>query len=421
MAKKKVKFIKPGSMAQQVPECEKLRRAKIEWNNIRLAERGFERLANSLVGLEQKGKTKNTKEAKNMRAMDDDDDEYQPLEDENNFSSDDHMSFYSDDEEAIDAIMNERKKKKAEAQHTSTPHTEMPPVESTQGSMSGPTIESTVAPTPTPTQELPVEHHTLSTTPSSLPQHMARASTSMRVRGATRGINTERLIAASCGTKLVVEVPQEDKFDILEYDEKEHVRRGIDRKCKKLYRTWRHNIKQHYEALVEDGKDPFIKPYRGVSGEVWAWMIGNIWTNKDKEELVKKGKKARVDVPFNHTMGSQSFAAVMSAKAKENDGQRPNIADFYELTHYSKKEWVAPICQQVHVQLKARHQEDESRRKEDEALGLPVTMPQEEMPTEVLGKKFYVKECSVALKRPSSKRSSAKSHDEVQVLKNQVE
>ena len=35
------------------------------------------------------------------------------------------------------------------------------------------------------------------------------ASTSKRVRGATRGINTERLIAASGGTKLVVAVPLE--------------------------------------------------------------------------------------------------------------------------------------------------------------------------------------------------------------------
>lgn len=40
---------------------------------------------------------------------------------------------------------------------------------------------------------------------------------------------------------------------------------------------------------------------------------------------------------------------------------------------------------------------------------------------EVLGKKFYVKEYGVGLKRPSSKQSSAKSHDEVRVLKNQVE
>ncbi|XP_058227154.1 uncharacterized protein LOC131335693 [Rhododendron vialii] len=74
-----------------------------------------------------------------------------------------------------------------------------------------------------------------------------------------------------------------DKFNIVGYDEKEHVRHGIDRKCKKLYKTWRHIMKDHYEALVEAGKDPYVNPYKGVSSEDWAWMIGNIWTNKDKE------------------------------------------------------------------------------------------------------------------------------------------
>lgn len=47
-------------------------------------------------------------------------------------------------------------------------------------------------------------------------------------------------------------------------------------------------------------------------------------------------------------------------------------------------------------------------------------MPQEEMPIEIHGKKFYVKEYGVGLKRPS-KKSHAKSHDEVRVLKNQVQ
>lgn len=71
--------------------------------------------------------------------------------------------------------------------------------------------------------------------------------------------------------------------------------------------------------------------------------------------MVKKRKKARANLPFNHTMGSQSFAAAMSAQAKEHD-QRPDIADFYKLTHYStkKKKWVTPICEQVHVSINHR-------------------------------------------------------------------
>lgn len=75
----------------------------------------------------------------------------------------------------------------------------------------------------------------------------------------------------------------QDKFEILDYDEKEHVVRGINHKCQKLYRTWRHNMKEHYEKLVKAGKDPYKDPFRGVSGENWAWMIANIWTNTDKE------------------------------------------------------------------------------------------------------------------------------------------
>ncbi|XXG42055.1 hypothetical protein AAC387_Pa01g2405 [Persea americana] len=177
-------------------------------------------MTNLLVDLKEKGKTKTTKEAKNMRAMDDDDEEYQPLEDENNLDSDDHLSEYNDEEELIDAIRNERIKRNVVAQHPSTPHTEIPPMQSI--------------------------------------------------------------------------------------------------------------------------------------------------------------------VPPSSTQGSMPTPSSMA-------------------------------------QLEARHQEDESRRKEDEALRLPVTMPKEEMPMEVLGKKFYVKEYGVGLKRPSSKQSSAKSHDEVRVLKNQVQ
>ncbi|KAG5536630.1 hypothetical protein RHGRI_024153 [Rhododendron griersonianum] len=179
-----------------------------------------------------------------------------------------------------------------------------------QGSRLAPIIVApTPTPTPTPTQELPVEQDGLSATPSSLPQQMVRASTSRRVRGANCGINTERLFDGGSGKKLDVEIPLEvgapigenatrfatwlgiqirmaaplknvEKWDDIPFHVKapiiqatRHVRHGVDRKCKKLYRTWRHNIKDHYEALVEAGKDPYVNPYKGVSGEDWAWMI----------------------------------------------------------------------------------------------------------------------------------------------------
>ncbi|KAI8563592.1 hypothetical protein RHMOL_Rhmol03G0121200 [Rhododendron molle] len=117
--------------------------------------------------------------------------------------------------------------------------------------------------------------------------------------------------------------------------------------------------------------------------------------------LVIKRKKARSKVPFNHTMGSQSFASAMAAQTHKRGGQCPYIADFYSSTHYNrkKKKWVAPICEQL-------HKEDEARSQEVDAPGLPITMPQEEMPIEVLGKKFYVKEYGVSLKSSSSKQPS---------------
>ncbi|KAF7115845.1 hypothetical protein RHSIM_RhsimUnG0047100 [Rhododendron simsii] len=122
-------------------------------------------------------------------------------------------------------------------------------------------------------------------------------------------------------------------------------------------------------------------------------------------------------------MGSQSFASAMAAQTHKRGGQRPHIADFYGSTHYNqkKKKWVAPICEQLHLLLEARQKEDEARCQEIDTLGLPITMPQEEMPIEVLGKKFYVKEYGVSLKSSSSKRSSGQSHEEVRVLKNEVE
>ncbi|KAG5522076.1 hypothetical protein RHGRI_034325 [Rhododendron griersonianum] len=468
MTNNKVKYIKPGKMAQQVPEYERKKREKVELNHIRMVELGYQKMADALFGSNKKRKIKNMKTRGNLS----DEDYQQPEDAPEDEDNDDDTVSYTDDEELIDS-MNARKKNAV----ASTLQTDqLPPIESTmalslaQGSRPAP-VTAAPTPTPTPTQELPVEQDGLSTTPSSLPQQMVRASTSRRVRGANRGINTERLIASGSGKKLDVEIPLEvgapiganatrfatwlgiqirmaaplknvekwddipfhvkapiiqatrDKFNIVGYDEKQHVRRGVDRKCKKLYRTWRHNMKDHYEALVEAGKDPYVNPYKGVSGEDWAWMIGNIWTNKDKEVLVLKRKKARSKVPFNHSMGSQSFASAMAAQAYKRGGQRPHITDFYSSTHYNqkKKKWVAPICEQLHLLLEARKKEDEARCQEADALGLPITMPQEEMPIEVLGKKFYMKEYGVSLKSSSSKRSSGQSHEEVRVLKNEVE
>lgn len=93
MAKNKVKYIKPGRMAQQVPEYEKLRREKNLFNNMRIQAMGFQKMADSLVDSYKKRKAKNTKEARAMNG----DDEYQPSGDEDNEDKDNDDS-YSDEE-----------------------------------------------------------------------------------------------------------------------------------------------------------------------------------------------------------------------------------------------------------------------------------------------------------------------------------
>ncbi|KAI8554870.1 hypothetical protein RHMOL_Rhmol05G0130400 [Rhododendron molle] len=383
MTNNKVKYIKPGKMAQQVPDYERKKCEKMELNRMRMAELWYQKMTDALFGSNKKQKIKNTEEAKNMRARGNlFDEDYQQPEDAPEDEDDDDDTFsYTDDEELIDS-MNARKKNDV----ASTLQTDqLPPIESTmalslaQGSRPAPVTVSPT-PTPTPTQELLVGQDGLSTTPSSLPQQMVRVSTLRRARATNRGINTERLIASGSGKKLDVEIP------------------------------------------LELGA-PIDEMPQGVSGEDWAWMIGNIRTNKDKEVLVLKRKKARSKVPFNHTMGSQSFASAMAAQTHKRGGLRPHIADFYSSTHYNqkKKKWVAPICEQLHLLLETRQKEDEARCQEVDALGLPITVPQEEMPIEVLHKKFYVKQYGVSLKSSSSKRSSGQSHEEVRVLKNEVE
>ncbi|KAH7856204.1 hypothetical protein Vadar_033903 [Vaccinium darrowii] len=233
-------------------------------------------------------------------------------------------------------------------------------------------------------------------TPGSSTNTTVRASTSKR-RGPTRGINTERLIAANGGKKLVVEIPREvgvpvgdnatrfaswvgvqvrvgaplkevekwsdipsaikapilqatrckDKFDVKDYEDEEHVVLAVNRKCQTLYKNWRHKMKKRYLQLVKAGKNPYNTPYRGVKHEDWAWMIDNIWTNNDKED-----------------------------------------------------------------QLEANPQEVE-------VPGSTATT-QQEMTVEVDGKKWYLKDYGVSAKQPS-KRSTGPSRGEVQVLKNQLE
>ncbi|XP_028093898.1 uncharacterized protein LOC114293990 [Camellia sinensis] len=102
-----------------------------------------------------------------------------------------------------------------------------------------------------------------------------------------------------------------DKFEIVDYDEDEEVRKGVNKKCKTLYRSWRNKMKTHYSKLVDAGVDPYSKPYKGVDSEAWVYMIDHVWLDDDYQNLAKKARDSRARLPYNHTMGSKSFQAAM--------------------------------------------------------------------------------------------------------------
>ncbi|KAI8568343.1 hypothetical protein RHMOL_Rhmol02G0190600 [Rhododendron molle] len=124
----------------------------MEFNHMRMVELGYHKMADALFGSNKKRKIKNMRARGNLS----DEDYLQPEDAPEDEDNDDDTFSYTDDEEL-----------------------------------------------------LPVEQDGLSATPSSLPQQMVRAFTSRRVRGANRGINTERLIAGGSGKKLNVEIPLE--------------------------------------------------------------------------------------------------------------------------------------------------------------------------------------------------------------------
>ena len=110
------------------------------------------------------------------------------------------------------------------------------PPSSTQGSMPTPssmvgipgslTIESTVA--PTPTQNLLVEQHTLSTTPTSLPQDMVRGTFSINVNFIyvkTKGRKTENELFVQQSPVYLLDPP------------KNHYQTPKKKKRKKKYNT----------------------------------------------------------------------------------------------------------------------------------------------------------------------------------------
>ena len=95
MTNDKITFIMARHIAKEVPRIEKLRRLKLEMNDIRMKDLGFKTMATSLLPSNKKRKTKNTKATTKLMDLGDDDLDYQPAEDE------DTLSSHSNDEEEV--------------------------------------------------------------------------------------------------------------------------------------------------------------------------------------------------------------------------------------------------------------------------------------------------------------------------------
>ncbi|CAL5326662.1 unnamed protein product [Camellia sinensis] len=328
-----------------------------------------------------------------------------------------------------------------------------PPTNATTTQVAPSTNATTTQVAPSTNATTQVAPSTNATTTHDVPSTTSLRTRSRQVRGQTRGKSIARLIANNGGKKLPVWIPADakvpvgpyatpfanelglqirmaapiigikkwdkideihkapiiqavrDKFEIVDYDEDEEVRKGVNKKCKTLYRSWRNKMKTHYSKLVDAGVDPYSKPYKGVDSEAWVYMINHVWLDEDYQNLAKKARDSRARLPYNHTMGSKSFQAAMYKQGTE----KTDFVDFYKDSHWSKRksDWVAPICGQLHEALKKRH--DESL----EPGAIPLT--QEQLSIEILGKKSgYLKGFGVGPK-PSSSRSSvtAQAHTEV--------
>ncbi|KAH7866433.1 hypothetical protein Vadar_020377 [Vaccinium darrowii] len=101
---------------------------------------------------------------------------------------------------------------------------------------------------------------------------------------------------------------EEDKFDVKDYDDTEHVVFAVNQKCQTLYRNSCHKMKRRYQQLVKAGKNPYNTPYRGVTWEDWAWIIDNISTNKDKEAQLEANRQEVKVLGSTTTMPQEEMA-----------------------------------------------------------------------------------------------------------------
>ncbi|KAI8562668.1 hypothetical protein RHMOL_Rhmol03G0052500 [Rhododendron molle] len=118
-----------------------------------------------------------------------------------------------------------------------------------------------------------------------------------------------------------------DKFKVTENDVEgtELVEQVFNEKANLLYKDWKWRMNDFYTKTAKTaGLDAYQHPFQKMPLDDWKYMIDHVFKDPKREARKKAGKTNRGVVPYGHTTGSRSFAAVMTIAA---DREKQRIAN----------------------------------------------------------------------------------------------
>ncbi|KAF7113906.1 hypothetical protein RHSIM_RhsimUnG0101600 [Rhododendron simsii] len=247
----------------------------------------------------------------------------------------------------------------------------------------------------------------LTSTPLIVASPSTRASASgapsakrRRVRGPTRGKRIRRILAENKGERisaygfysswqnvnkdlqLVILQAVRDKFKVTEngVEDTELVDQVFQEKANQLYKDWKWRMNNFYTKTLDAGLDAYQHPFQEMPIDDWKYMIDHVFKDPNREARKKAGKLNREAVPYGHTTGSRSFAAVMTIAADQekqrianegnddagndhepnsnegNEGRKKlDLCDLFEASHRLRdtNEWINSTCKDKHETMVA--------------------------------------------------------------------
>ncbi|KAF7129733.1 hypothetical protein RHSIM_Rhsim10G0126600 [Rhododendron simsii] len=406
-------YVSPGFLSQQLTGYEKKRNRNVEKNLQVLESFGIKSLSRALFGSNHSGNTKDTHKRKNKAGHGNIYEDYLPSNGEGRVSSSEEDDDSSDDDVSSGSQANKvrstgpgKKKSRSDAQ----------PLRKSQRSQENghqalqiqPHIVlaegmTEVAAQPTQLPTSPTEQTNPFGSPHTIASSMASSSIAgkKRVRGPTRGKNVDNIrktlghpipivinpetmsiegkyatsVACAIGLNIRDHAPVRDirwgdidfgiresiilrvgqMFGLGDYKNDMVVRRVIDIKCQSLYANWKCDLYKHYKVLkekkVSDIKSRALYP---CNPNDWVFMIENVWETEDWKTKSDRGAHARSGLKFNHTSGSQSFAARAAKFIKENNKKQP-FAEHFKETHIRHRQgkdvWINDKAKEAHQEI----------------------------------------------------------------------